>query len=187
MNIIDLPPDSETLIRQTACILVDAFSEHWGESWPDVESAMKEVRECLDPGRINRIALAEDGRVLGWAGATNTYKPCGWELHPLAVAPAAQGHGVGRALMADLEQCVAAQGGLTIYLGSDDVDGMTSLSGVDLFDGYFEHLQNIRNIKGHPFEFYQKVGYRIIGAVPDANGWGKPDIWMAKSVNSTHK
>lgn len=33
-----------------------------------------------------------------------------------------------------------------------------------------------------PYEFYQKLGYAIIGVVPDANGLGKPDILMAKRV-----
>ncbi len=40
----------------------------------------------------------------------------------------------------------------------------------------------IRNPGGHPYEFYQKLGYVIVGVVPDANGFGKPDIYMAKSL-----
>jgi hypothetical protein len=27
-----------------------------------------------------------------------------------------------------------------------------------------------------------KVGFVIVGVMPDANGWGKPDIFMAKRV-----
>ena len=34
----------------------------------------------------------------------------------------------------------------------------------------------------HPYEFYVKMGYKIVGVIPDANGIGKPDIWMAKRV-----
>jgi aminoglycoside 6'-N-acetyltransferase I len=34
----------------------------------------------------------------------------------------------------------------------------------------------------HPYEFYQKLGYVIVGVIPDANGPGKPDILMAKSL-----
>ncbi len=40
----------------------------------------------------------------------------------------------------------------------------------------------IRNLHGHPYEFYLKNGFSIVGAVPDANGYGKPDIIMAKRV-----
>jgi hypothetical protein len=36
--------------------------------------------------------------------------------------------------------------------------------------------------RGHPFEFYQKCGFVIVGVVPDANGYSKPDILMAKRV-----
>jgi aminoglycoside 6'-N-acetyltransferase I len=31
-------------------------------------------------------------------------------------------------------------------------------------------------------EFYRKLGFVIVGVVPDANGPGKPDILMAKRV-----
>jgi len=33
------------------------------------------------------------------------------------------------------------------------------------------------------YEFYQKLGFTIVGIIPDANGWGKPDILVAKRVN----
>ncbi|HCK67449.1 MAG TPA: N-acetyltransferase, partial [Anaerolineae bacterium] len=71
----------------------------------------------------------------------------------------------------------------TILLGTDDENNMTSLSNVDLYENLFEKIKNIKNIKGHPYEFYQKMGYTIIGVIPDANGIGKPDILMSKRVN----
>jgi len=48
-----------------------------------------------------------------------------------------------------------------------------------------EHLMHIRNPGGHPYEFFQKVGFTIVGVVPDANGPGKPDILMAKSLTDS--
>ncbi len=74
------------------------------------------------------------------------------------------------------------RGGLTILLGSDDEDNMTSLSGIDLYENLWEKVRDIRNFKRHPFEFYQKMGYVITGVVPDANGVGKPDILMSKQI-----
>jgi aminoglycoside 6'-N-acetyltransferase I len=82
----------------------------------------------------------------------------------------------------DFEEQVRLKGGLTITLGSDDEDGMTSLSNVELYEDLWEKIKHIRNYKNHPFEFYQKMGYTITGVVPDANGVGKPDILMAKKI-----
>ena len=90
--------------------------------------------------------------------------------------------GIGRALVADLEVQVRERGGLTMLLGSDDEDDMTTLSGVELYPDIWPHVANIRNLRGHPFEFYQKCGFVIVGVVPDANGLGKPDILMAKRI-----
>lgn len=104
-----------------------------------------------------------------------------WELHPLVVAPNLQGQGIGRALVRDFEAQVRTCGGLTILLGTDDENNMTSLAGVDLYPNPLEHAQNIRNLRRHPYQFYQKVDFAVVGVVPDANGPGKPDIYMAKS------
>jgi hypothetical protein len=57
-----------------------------------------------------------------------------------------------------------------------------SISGIDLFPQVCEHLAHIRNPEHHPHELCQKQGYVIVGVIPDANGLGKPDILMAKSV-----
>lgn len=81
-----------------------------------------------------------------------------WELHPLVVSPAWQRQGIGSRLVAVLEQWVKAQGGLTITLGSDDKHSQTSLAGVDLYDNLWERIRTIRNLNGHPYEFYQKLG-----------------------------
>ncbi len=62
---------------------------------------------------------------------------------------------------------------------------MTSLSEVDLYTGLTEHLRNVRDPgRRHPFGFYEKLGYTITGVVPDANGPGRPDIFMAKRVGA---
>ena len=122
------------------------------------------------------------GNLLGIIGGIPGYDGNVWELHPLAVQPSQQGQGIGRALVEDFEEQVRVKGGLTITLGSDDEDNMTSLSNVNLYENLWEKIRDIRNHKNHPFEFYQKMGYVITGVVPDANGVGKPDILMAKRI-----
>ncbi len=182
MIVIPFPADDPDAIQQAAALLVAAFRQHWPNAWPDLDTALEEVHGCLEPDKLCLAAVDVDGRVLGWIGAQPAYGVTGWELHPLAVDPARQGQGIGRALVASLEDAVRARGGVTLFLGSDDEDGMTSLAGVDLYPDLAGHLHEIRNLKRHPFEFYQKQGYRIVGVIPDANGIGKPDIWLAKRV-----
>jgi aminoglycoside 6'-N-acetyltransferase I len=182
MKIITLSPDNDHLIQQAAQLLVDAFREHWPDAWPTLEEGLKELHEMLESERICRIAVDEMGNMLGIIGGIPGYDSNVWELHPLAVQPSLQGQGIGRALVADFEEQVRLKGGLTITLGSDDEDNMTSLSNVNLYKNLWEKVRDIRNLKNHPFEFYQKLGYAITGVVPDANGVGKPDILMAKRV-----
>ena len=103
---------------------------------------------------------------------------------PLVVRPDLQGRGIGRALVTDFEDVVRQRGGITLRLGTDDTEAMTTLSGVDLYPNVWEHVARIRNLRGHPYDFYLKVGFVITGVVPDANGPGKPDIIMSKRVSS---
>lgn len=182
MNIVSLSPDDKDIIQQTAQLLVDAFREHWPDAWATFEDGLKEVQEMLESERICRAAVDEKGNLLGIIGGIPGYDGHVWELHPLAVQPSVQGRGIGRALVNDFEEQVRLRGGLTITLGSDDEDNMTSLSNVDLYENLWEKIRDIRNLKDHPFEFYQKSGYIITGVVPDANGVGKPDILMAKRI-----
>ena len=182
MNIISPTHENEHLIQQAAQLMVDAFREHWPEAWPTLEDGLQEVNEMLVPERICRVAVDREGNLLGMIGGIPQYDGHVWELHPLAVQPNIQGQGIGRALVEDFEEQVRLRGGLTITLGSDDDDNMTSLSNVDLYENLWDQVKNIRNFKGHPFEFYQKMGYVITGVVIDANGVGKPDILMSKRV-----
>jgi len=182
MNIISPTLENEHFIRQAAQLLNDAFQEHWPDAWPTFEEGLKEVHEMLEAERICRAAIDEQGNLLGMIGGIPGYDGNVWELHPLAVQPDLQGQGIGRALVEDLEEQVRLRGGLTITLGSDDEDGMTSLASVDLYENTWEKIQNVQNFKQHPFTFYQKMGYVITGVVPDANGRGKPDILMSKRI-----
>jgi aminoglycoside 6'-N-acetyltransferase I len=182
MEIMTLAPTNKRLIGQAAQLLVDAFREHWPDAWPTLADGNKEVHKMLEKERICRVAVDENRDLQGMIGGIPNYDGHVWELHPLVVQPSLQGQGIGRALVEDFEEQVRSRGALTITLGSDDEDNMTSLSQVDLYENLWEKVRDIRNYKNHPFEFYQKMGYVITGVVIDANGIGKPDILMSKRV-----
>jgi aminoglycoside 6'-N-acetyltransferase I len=181
VQLVDLAQCSSENLRKAAEILSAAFRTHWPTAWSSVEEAQAEVSEMLAPERIARAAV-EDGVVVGLIGGIPGYDGHVWELHPLAVRPDRQGQRIGTLLVRDFEARVKARGGLTIQLGSDDEDDMTTLAGVDLYENLWEKIRTIQNLKRHPYTFYQKMGFTIIGVMPDANGRGKPDIYMGKRV-----
>ena len=182
MHIVDLRSEDGALVHQVAALLVESFAEHWPRAWPDLAAALAEVHQSFDEDRLSRVAVDDRGAALGWVGGISQYDGHVWELHPLVVSPTHRRQGIGRALVADLEARVRERGGLTLWLGTDDEHDQTTLSGVDLYPDVFGHLARIRNLRGHPYEFYQKLGFVIVGVMPDANGPGRPDIFMAKRV-----
>lgn len=182
MKISDLTPEDTAAIEQIAELLMVGFRDTGSVAWQTTEDAIAEVQNSFLPRRISRFAADEQGTVLGWIGGLEVNPNNLWELHPLVVRQDSQTKGVGRALVADFEQQVAARGAHTVWLGTDDESARTSLGGIDLYPNVLEKLQNIKNIKGHPFEFYLKVGYQIVGVIPDASGFGRHDILMAKRI-----
>jgi aminoglycoside 6'-N-acetyltransferase I len=183
-RIADLTPDRTIWIDQATLLLHTAFKGRTGD-WQDLESARRTVVETLEAGKISRIALAEQDSVAGWIGGQPLYDGHVWEIHPLVVAERHRGRGLGRQLVADLERLVRQRGALTLFVGSDDENYETSVGGVDLYDDIPGAIRGIRSSKGHPFDFYVKLGFRVVGFMPDANGRGKPDIFLAKRVGGT--
>jgi len=163
--------------RPAAQLLVDLLPE----GWPSAADAKREVRAALERGRIRRAAFLGK-ELIGWIGGVDAYPGHVVELHPLVVRSDQQRRGVGRALVADLETQVRARGATTILVGSDDDHGQTSLAGIDLYPDPLARLATLEDVGGHPFRFYLKCGFVVVGVVPDANGFGKPDILLAKRV-----
>ena len=180
MEVVLFDRENQTYRKELADLLITCFPHCY------TDGAMEEVEECLSEDRIAVMAL-EGGRLVGFVGAAPHYGVTGWELHPLAVVPAFQGQGIGKELVSVLEAEVFKKGGVTLYLGTDDEFDKTSLSGVDLYDHLWDRIANIRNLKNHPYAFYQKQGFQIVGVLPDVNGYGKPDIYMAKRLTDLKK
>ena len=181
-RIMDLTPDADSYVQQAARLLVEGFAEHWPDAWPTLAEALDEVQSMLAGDRICRVMIDDHAQVVGWIGGIPEYDGRVWELHPMVVRQDRRGQGIGRTLITDFETQVRLRGGVTIMLGTDDEDGMTSLSDVNLYDDLPAKIASVRNLKGHPYGFYQKCGFVIVGVIPDANGHGKPDILMAKQV-----
>lgn len=183
MTIVDLTAGDTARIEQAAALLLDAFKGRIAGDWQDMESTRAEVRASFAPDRVSRVALDAAGSVIGWIGAISGYAGHVWELHPIVVSRADRRRGIGRALVADLERQIVARGALTLWLGSDDENDETSMSGVDLYADVPAAIRGLKKLRGeHPLEFYLRLGFRVMGAVPDANGRGKPDILFAKRV-----
>ncbi len=182
MRIVDLEPDDSNAIEQAAQLLQEEFRDTGCVDWQCIEDARAEVLECLEPERCCRLAIDDQRNVLGWIGGIPSYRGKVWELHPLVVRRDSQGTGVGRALVRDLEERAREAGAWTVWLGSDDENARTSLGNRDLYPDPLADLADLRNLGGHPYEFYLGLGYEVVGVLPDANGFGKPDIFLAKRV-----
>ena len=175
LELLRLTKEKENELEACAQILMKSFAHAWNTK----EEAEETLRETLESGIL--VAIRREKKVAGFVGAHPEY-PFGWELHPLAVAPGMRGMGLGSLLTARIEREVMRAGALVMYLGTNDEDGATSLSEGDLFENTLEKIREIKNYSGHPYEFYQKCGYQIVGVLPDVNGPGKPDIFMAKRL-----
>jgi aminoglycoside 6'-N-acetyltransferase I len=182
VRIVDLRQLDDAGLRGVAGLLVEGFRAHAPDAWPTLEAGLAEVREALADDRLGRVAVDETGTPLGWVGAIAQYDGRVWELHPLVVAPGRQGQGIGRALVEDLEARARELGGITLWAGADDEDGRTSLANVDLYQDLPARLAKVENPGGHPYGFYRRLGFTIVGVMPDANGPGKPDIFVAKRL-----
>lgn len=177
MKIVEFPRENREKRREAAALLRECFPRAY------LESAEEQVSLCLEAERI--ALMAEENSVLvGFIGAIPQYGITAWELHPLAVSGPYRGRRIGTALIQALEEAVKQRGCFTLYLGTDDEEFQTSLSQGDLFENTLEKIRDIKNLHRHPYEFYEKNGFQIVGVLPDANGPGKPDIFMAKRMKA---
>jgi aminoglycoside 6'-N-acetyltransferase I len=182
LHIEDLNATDSASIEDAAKLLHATFSPLG--VWTALTEARQEVLESISPDRVSRVARSTEGAVIGWIGAIREYDGLVWQLHPLVVDAAQRRCGVGRALVMDLEAILTARGGLTLWAGSDDLAGETSLGGVDLYSALPDAFSAVRSWGNHPLPFYRRLGFHVIGVMPDANGPGRPDIFLAKRLGA---
>jgi aminoglycoside 6'-N-acetyltransferase I len=179
-RIVDLAQIDAHGRAEAARILREALV-HMPSAYNGPNEAEAEVeRMMIEDDRLGFAAFEGDALV-GWIGAIRTYDH-GWELHPLVVDPPRQRRGIGTLLVATLEAVARTEGALTLYLGTDDDYGGTNLFGRDLFPGVLEKAMGLEAVADHAFGFYRRLGYEVVGVMPDVNGPGRPDILMAKRI-----
>jgi aminoglycoside 6'-N-acetyltransferase I len=179
MQIADLANQPDPVLEQAATLLVQEFDEPSG--WPTLDLARQEVASVLRDGFAR--AMVDEQVLLGWVGGLPEYRGRVYELHPMVVRREHRRRGIGRALAAAFEAEASRRGALTATLGTDDDSGMTSLAGIDLYADVPRHIAELRDLgRQHPFLFYRKLGYVVTGIMPDANGRGRPDIYMSKAL-----
>jgi aminoglycoside 6'-N-acetyltransferase I len=173
--------ESAETMEQAANILLETFLK--ADMWPTINEreAFDTVNECIANENIC-IGIKINSRLIGWTGLRPMYEKT-WELHPLAIIPEFQKQGYGKILMNEMEEIARKKGIIGIIAGSDDETNKTSLSEKEITgENIFEEIKNIKNYREHPYGFYQKCGFTIIGIIPNANGLKKPDIWLWKDI-----
>lgn len=179
MQVVNLVTQPLAIRTQAAAILADAFPDENG--WPTIELGLAEIEWIAKDGFV-RAAL-EHHTVIGWVGGLPEYRGRVWELHPIVVAKNRRLQGIGRVLVEAFEAEARRRGGLTATLGTDDHYGQTSVFDADLYRDLPGHISGLRDLgRRHPFLFYRKLGYVVTGLMPDANGRGRPDIYMSKAL-----
>lgn len=179
---ITIDSTNVALINALAHLPYLAFKVH-APSWlPSEADATRQVLRATEPGRINRVVLSPDTTPMGWIGVIPINHGRIWEIHPLAIAPAQQGHGYGTMLVQEIERLAAERGVLGLLAGTSDKTGATPLYGIDLYQNPFDVLNQLSSVENHPVVFWTKIGFTIVGVVPDAEGRGKPGISLAKRI-----
>jgi hypothetical protein len=71
---------------------------------------------------------------------------------------------------------------IVLWAGADDLSGETSLGEIDLYAELPSALNRVKSWGNHPLPFYRSLGFHVIGVMPDANGAGRPDIFLGKRL-----
>jgi ribosomal protein S18 acetylase RimI-like enzyme len=141
-----------SLLPSDRAQLIDILSQGAGFRSEEVACAIELLDAALAPADPDgdcyeaRVAVADDSeRVLGYAcfGAT-PMTAAAYDLYWLVVAEAARGRGIGAALCSVVGDELKGRGGRVIRVETSSLEG-----------------------QGGARRFYEKVGFRLAGAIPD--------------------
>jgi aminoglycoside 6'-N-acetyltransferase I len=183
MKIVDFPETDKLTLEKLIQLTWEAGKQHNPFWLPTTKDAKDEVHEALSSSKICRVLM--DGELpLGW-GAIVPQGYGVWELHPLVIDPAYHRKGYGKYLVGELEKLAVAAGATTMVLSTADAIGATTIGGIGLYDDPLGRLTKIDVTnagEGHAFQFWRKVGYSLVGVLPDAEGRGVPSIQFSKRL-----
>jgi len=186
--------------EQLAALTFESARSPFPEWLPDLAAAREEIDDALakiaqvphageranSAHAVGRVLVDDDGGLVAWGAVEHSWGGV-WELHPLLVSVAHQRKSHGRVLVTELERLAAEQGAVTLFLGTSDAVGATSIGGVDLYDdprGVLGALAAISTKlpEGHAYRFWQRCGFVIVGVIPDGDAIGVPSIQLAKRI-----
>ncbi|MEO8550474.1 MAG: GNAT family N-acetyltransferase [Kofleriaceae bacterium] len=179
MKTVDLSELGPAQVDQLAALTLEAAREHSPTWLPDLERAREVIAEAQ--GKFARVLLDDTDAPVAWVAASHAWGRI-WELHPMIVAVAHQRRGHGRRLVQEVEAAATRAGALTLCLSTSDMTEATSLSGVDLFDDPLRRAAELQ-AKPHAVQFWQRIGFQVVGVTPDAEGPGQPSINLAKRLS----
>ena len=181
LRIGDLPREDDAAIAAVGAVFRRAF-----DNAPFTSDEI--VRRIIDAGfahgGLNRIAQRDD-RIVGWYMASCWVGGGNINVHWLAVDPDAQRQGIGAALLDDAAEVGRERGAATLMLSAGDEHpdrAFTNLGRRDIWDDPLGALAEVRTLEPHPLDFYLKHGFTVCGVIPDANGPGKPEIYLARPI-----
>lgn len=151
------------------------------QGWTNLHAARDEVRTFGESDRHALFAIENDV-VVGVIGAIFRSRFL-WEVHPVAVHPEQRRSGIGAALMKALEVDAHDQGVCTLWVRTQDGGEGTNLYERELYPGVLSKLIKASPENVHqPYAFLKRLGFEVVGVLPDAKGPGKHEIQMAKRV-----
>jgi len=183
VNLSEIDYGDRELLATLASLSHRAGQQHSPNWLRSVDGAMQEIQQASEEGILTSVAF-DNGVPTGWIAAQH-HGYGSWEIHPLLVDPAAGGRGYGKILVQDIERKIRSHGGISVFLSTSDATHSTNLSDVDLYSDPLEALRKIdvRDTDcGHAYQFWQRVGFTVVGVIPDAEGCGVPSINLAKKL-----
>lgn len=180
MRIVDLCNEDDGVVEQVATLLMGGVFAHQSHTWTDKTTALDEIGESFEANHISRVGFDDSGKLLGWAAGYSIYNGYIWQVYPLALT--AFNLDIGHRLLQDFEEQVRAHGGLGILLSIDVELTLPTLHEKDLSTDPWQHIISLQHLDNHRIEFFRQLGFAIVGIIPNAQGRGKPNILLERSV-----